>query len=57
VTPSEANQLALSRLAMLLRRRYFREVGRDFVVLAVEPRPPRTTDELVTQPMAVLRGR
>jgi hypothetical protein len=58
VTPTEANQHALSRLAHLLRRRYSRDAGRDFVVLAVNGggRPRANSDELVTQQMPTMRN-
>jgi hypothetical protein len=52
VTPSEATHHALARLAFLLRRRYGRQSGRDFVVVSADPRRLRqNTDEMVTQPM------
>lgn len=52
MTPSEATHHALARLAFLLRRRYGRQAGRDFVVVSADPRRLRqNTDEMVTQPM------
>ncbi len=54
---SEANQHALARLANLLRRRYSRQGGREFVVLGVDGKRARTnSDDLVTQQMPVLRN-
>jgi hypothetical protein len=57
VTPPDANQHALTRLAHLLRRRYSRDVGRDFVVLAIDGvnDARAASDELVTQQIPVMR--
>jgi hypothetical protein len=56
VTSTDANQHALTRLANLLRRRYSRDAGRDFVVLAIDGvnHARVNSDELVTQQIPVM---
>ncbi len=57
VPPPETNRHALTRLAQLLRRRYGRETGRAFVVLAVSrDRGCANSDEMATQQMPVIRA-
>lgn len=57
MTSTEANQHALTRLAHLLRRRYSRDAGRDFVVLAIDGgnRARANSDDLATQQIPVMR--
>ena len=54
MTVEDANKQALARLANLLRRRYRRQAGRDFVLLVADVyRAPPVSDDLATQPIRV----